>query len=259
MPSCRPCFWFGFSIPDRWPPSLWAPTRPAAQPPVPAAAAISARLTLHRRHRREGRRCRRPGRWTEGLQVGFRNEDGGFRTPDEMDEAVRKAVEQALAGHNHVLLQAMEALQIRLEGLPAMPCWTKSPGASPAGFRSWPMPASCARARRPAERALCPRACWCWSRDRNSLQVPLSQRCALLVPGPRARRPAFHRPARPLGILPAMPPASTGRSNGSGLRNRFSHRFNFGQWLRWESALEEMRLYYAVPRDFRDHVTGDVP
>jgi hypothetical protein len=38
------------------------------------------------------------------------------------------------------------------------------------------------------------------------------------------------------------------------LRNRFSHRFNFGQWLRWEAALEEMRLFYAVPRDFRDHV-----
>jgi hypothetical protein len=38
------------------------------------------------------------------------------------------------------------------------------------------------------------------------------------------------------------------------LRSRFTHRFNFGLWLRWQAALEEMRLYYAVPRDFRDHL-----
>jgi hypothetical protein len=36
-----------------------------------------------------------------------------------------------------------------------------------------------------------------------------------------------------------------------GLRSRFPVRSNFGQWLRWEAALEEIRAYYSVPDDFR--------
>jgi hypothetical protein len=35
------------------------------------------------------------------------------------------------------------------------------------------------------------------------------------------------------------------------LRSRFASRPNFGQWLRWEAALEEIRTYYAVPDAFR--------
>src|SRR3984957_12829348 len=36
-----------------------------------------------------------------------------------------------------------------------------------------------------------------------------------------------------------------------GLRSRFPVRANFGQWLRWEAAFEEIRAYYSVPDDFR--------
>jgi hypothetical protein len=35
------------------------------------------------------------------------------------------------------------------------------------------------------------------------------------------------------------------------LRSRFPVRRNFGQWLRWEAALEEIRAYYSVPDEFR--------
>jgi hypothetical protein len=35
------------------------------------------------------------------------------------------------------------------------------------------------------------------------------------------------------------------------LRSRFPVRANFGQWLRWEAALEEIRAYYSVPDKFR--------
>ncbi len=35
------------------------------------------------------------------------------------------------------------------------------------------------------------------------------------------------------------------------LRSRFPIRANFGQWLRWEAALEEIRAYYSVPDEFR--------
>jgi hypothetical protein len=36
-----------------------------------------------------------------------------------------------------------------------------------------------------------------------------------------------------------------------GLRSRFPIRANFGQWLRWEAALEEIRAYHDVPGEFR--------
>jgi hypothetical protein len=35
------------------------------------------------------------------------------------------------------------------------------------------------------------------------------------------------------------------------LRSQFAARPNFGQWLRWEAALEEIRSYYQVPDGFR--------
>jgi hypothetical protein len=35
------------------------------------------------------------------------------------------------------------------------------------------------------------------------------------------------------------------------LRSRFPIRANFGQWLRWEAALEEIRAYYSIPDEFR--------
>jgi hypothetical protein len=77
---------------------------------------------------------------------------------------------------------------------------------------------------------------------------------ALLVPPTLAARLSQAR--APVGHLAGYATRFDWPEQWGGLRNRFSHRFNFGQWLRWEAALEEMRLYYAVPRDFRDHVTG---
>lgn len=39
--------------------------------------------------------------------------------------------------------------------------------------------------------------------------------------------------------------------NWPNLRSRFPARCNFGQWLRWEAALEEIGAYYRVPDEFR--------
>ena len=39
---------------------------------------------------------------------------------------------------------------------------------------------------------------------------------------------------------------------GWAIRAQFAPTPNWGQWLRWEAALEEMRLYFAVPEFFRD-------
>ena len=39
--------------------------------------------------------------------------------------------------------------------------------------------------------------------------------------------------------------------NWPNLRSHFPIRTNFGQWLRWEAALEEIEAYYRVPQEFR--------
>jgi hypothetical protein len=39
--------------------------------------------------------------------------------------------------------------------------------------------------------------------------------------------------------------------NWPNLRSYFPIRSNFGQWLRWEAALEEIGAYYRVPDEFR--------
>jgi hypothetical protein len=42
----------------------------------------------------------------------------------------------------------------------------------------------------------------------------------------------------------------------SSIRADLSDAPNFGQWLRWEAALEEMRAYYALPASFRRSALG---
>ncbi len=44
--------------------------------------------------------------------------------------------------------------------------------------------------------------------------------------------------------------------NWAALRARFPVRANLGQWLRWETAIEEMAAYYRVPDEFRKHALG---
>ena len=72
---------------------------------------------------------------------------------------------------------------------------------------------------------------------------------ALLVPSALApgisMRPADIAP----GLLEYTSRSDWPRSWPS-LRSRFPIRANFGQWLRWEAALEEIRAYYACRTNF---------
>jgi hypothetical protein len=72
---------------------------------------------------------------------------------------------------------------------------------------------------------------------------------ALLVPGVLASH---------LDATTAIPPGlhdysscSDWPQNWGALRARFPFRNNFGQWLRWEAAIEEISAYYRVPDEFR--------
>jgi hypothetical protein len=72
---------------------------------------------------------------------------------------------------------------------------------------------------------------------------------ALLVPSALAQRFEAAGDIAP-GLL-EYTSRSDWPQNWPGLRSRFPVRANFGQWLRWEAALEEIRAYYRVPDEFR--------
>jgi hypothetical protein len=72
---------------------------------------------------------------------------------------------------------------------------------------------------------------------------------AVLVPGAFA-----HRLDATLAIPPGLLEYSSRSDwpqNWPALRSRFPLRTNFGQWLRWEAAIEEISAYYRVPDAFR--------
>jgi hypothetical protein len=72
---------------------------------------------------------------------------------------------------------------------------------------------------------------------------------ALLVPGVLASR-LDAASAIPSGLL-EYSSRSDWPQNWPLLRSRFPVRMNFGPWLRWEAAIEEIGAYYRVPDSFR--------
>ena len=72
---------------------------------------------------------------------------------------------------------------------------------------------------------------------------------ALLVPADLCE--AIGRTDRVAGGLLDYAARSDWPMRWNRLRSCFPPRMNFGQWLRWEAALEEIRTYYRVPDTFR--------
>ena len=72
---------------------------------------------------------------------------------------------------------------------------------------------------------------------------------AVLVPGALAHR-LDGTSAIPPGLL-EYSSRSDWPQNWPSLRSRFPVRTNFGQWLRWEAAIEEIGAYARVPDSFR--------
>jgi hypothetical protein len=73
---------------------------------------------------------------------------------------------------------------------------------------------------------------------------------ALLVPACQARTLESGGERVPSGLL-EYACCSDWPKRWDALRTRFERRFNLGQWLRWEAALEEIKTYYDVPYEFR--------
>jgi hypothetical protein len=171
---------------------------------------------------------------------------GGFRSGAENDQLVIGAIERSVAGGSNVLLQIMDASKLGWRA-PGDQCLDEI-------ARRWPdrvqvvVDACQTRLGRPRLRGYL---------DRGYLVIITGSKFftgpafsgALLVPSRLA--PACDAITGDVSGFCEYSNRSDWPMHWKNLRSRFAGRTNFGQWLRWEAALEEIRAYYAVPDRFR--------
>jgi hypothetical protein len=189
------------------------------------------------------------GEDANGVEIGFCRPDGSFRSANEMDEALIRAVDEAIGQDRSVLLQAMEASKFG---------W-KAPSdavldliaARHAGRVQIVVDACQLRTPRARLKEMLAKG-YCVLITGSKFFTGPAFSGALLVPGSLSDR---------IVTLNATPAGLAGYSSAydwpmgwKGLRRQFLLRPNFGQWLRWEAALEEMKLYYAVPEEVRSRL-----
>lgn len=186
------------------------------------------------------------------VEIGFSRPDGTFRSASEMDEIVLQAVDDAVAQGRGVLLQAMEASKF-----------------------GWKAPSDAVLDRIAVRHAgqvqIVVDACQL-RMPRSRLKAMLVKGFCVLITGSKFfTGPAFSgallvpaTQSEKIATLDAAPSGLSGYSSAHDwpagwpeLRRHFPRRPNVGQWLRWEAALEEMRLYHAVPKEFRDRLKDE--
>jgi hypothetical protein len=180
------------------------------------------------------------------ISLPLRNDDGDIRSGPEYDRLVIEAAENAIAAGNNVLLQVMDSSKLgwRLPGdqcvLDIVARW---PGRVQVVVDACQMRSSRKRIAAYLDRGYLVLL----TGSKFFGGPPFSG--ALLVPAAVGKAIDVLAPVVPQlrdycrrGDWPMRWPA---------LRAQFSGRPNFGPWLRWEAALEEMRAYYAVPESFR--------
>ena len=170
---------------------------------------------------------------------------GEFRTPAETDAQVLGAIEQAIANGN-VLLQIMDSSKLGWRA-PSKTCLDEI------------------AARWPDRVQVVVDACQ-MRLGRPRLQHYLDRGYIVIVTGSKFfTGPPFSGAllvpqglSNALDAVAAVAPGLQDYSSRSDwpmqwrrLRSHFPIRANFGQWLRWEAALEEIRAYYQVPGEFR--------
>lgn len=174
------------------------------------------------------------------------DEAGGARCHTASDLMVFDAVERAVAGGGKVLLQVMDSSKFGWRA-PSDTCLeaitARWPGEVQIVVDACQMRLGRARLKRYLERGYLVIV----TGSKFFTGPPFSG--AVLVPGALARH---------LDAAGAIPPGlleynscSDWPQNWPVLRARFPVRTNFGQWLRWEAAIEEIGAYYRVPDSFR--------
>jgi hypothetical protein len=178
--------------------------------------------------------------------VGLLDEHGDFRSQAETDARVIRAIERALARGGHVLLQIMDGSKLGWRA-PSEPCLEEIAARWPDRVRIL-VDACQMRLGRPRLRNYLDRGYMVLVTGSKFFTGPAFSG-ALLVPAALSRK---------IDAIAAVAPGLLDYCSRSDwpkawprLRAQFPVRQNFGQWLRWEAALEEIRTYYAVPDHFR--------
>jgi hypothetical protein len=175
------------------------------------------------------------------------DEAGQARSPAANDSMVFDAVERAVAGGSKVLLQVMDSSKFGWRA-PSDECLE-------AITARWPddvqvvVDACQMRVGRPRLRKYLARGYMVIVTGSKFFTGPPFSG-ALLVPGEFAG-PLNATSAVPDGLLEYIS-CSDWPQAWPLLRARFPVRTNFGQWLRWEAAIEEIGAYYRVPDSFRN-------
>ena len=180
------------------------------------------------------------------VALGLLDENGDCRPQAETDSRVLAAIETSIASGTGVLLQIMDSSKLGWRA-PSDQCLDEISARWP-GRVQVVVDACQMRLGRPRLKQYL---------DRGYLVLVTGSKFftgppfsgALLVPAGRAGTIDAISEIAP-GML-----EYTSRSDWPmqwhGLRSRFPIRANFGQWLRWEAALEEIRAYCDVPDEFR--------
>ncbi|HEX7563690.1 MAG TPA: hypothetical protein VF396_10630 [Bradyrhizobium sp.] len=180
------------------------------------------------------------------VALGLLDENGDCRPQAEIDSRVLGAIETSIASGTGVLLQIMDSSKLGWRA-PSDQCLDEIAARWP-GRVQVVVDACQMRLGRPRLKQYL---------DRGYLVLVTGSKFftgppfsgALLVPAGRAGTIDAISEIAP-GML-----EYTSRSDWPmqwhGLRSRFPIRANFGQWLRWEAALEEIRAYHDVPDEFR--------
>jgi hypothetical protein len=178
-------------------------------------------------------------------------QDGRLRTGAEMDAAIVKSVADAVATGSKVLLQIMDASKLGWRA-PSAACLADIEERWPHDVRIVADACQLRLSRRRIGNYLARGYFVLITGSKfftgpafsGALLVPQTLACAL--DGLSAAPLGLARYATQFDISQRWPL----------LRAAFPRMPNFGQWLRWEAALEEMQAYFAVPEAYRDAVLG---
>ena len=182
-----------------------------------------------------------------GLRL--RDTDGRIRSPSTLDAETLDIVESAVAQGARVMLEAMDCSKLGHTG-PSDRCLAEIATRWP-GRVQIVIDACQARLGNRRIAALLDRGFIVLLTGSKYFAGPAFSGAVLLPP----------QLAQAVGALPRLAPGLAdylGRSDWpqrwQALRAQFPAEPNFGQWLRWEAALEEIRAYVAVPAKLRRDV-----
>jgi hypothetical protein len=184
------------------------------------------------------------------VALGLLDATGDAHTQADMDSLVLDAIEKAIAGGTRVLLQIMDSSKLGWRA-PSEVCLDEI-------SRRWPdqvqivVDACQMRLGRPRLKKYLDRGYMVLVTGSKFFTGPPFSG-ALLVPARLAK--VFEKALDGAGdVAPGLLEYSSRSDwpkNWQVLRSQFPVRANFGQWLRWEAALEEIQAYYSVPDEFR--------